>query len=36
MEFETRKTDYLTLRFNRKRTIPVTIFLRALAAVNDG
>jgi DNA-directed RNA polymerase subunit beta len=36
MEFETRKSDYLTLRFNRKRTIPVTIFLRALAAVNDG
>jgi len=36
MEFETRKSDYLTLRFNRKRTIPVTIFLRALAAVTDG
>ncbi len=35
MEFETRKTDYLTLRFNRKRTVPVTIFLRALAAVKD-
>ena len=35
MEFETRKSDYLTLRFNRKRTIPVTIFLRALAAVDD-
>jgi DNA-directed RNA polymerase subunit beta len=35
MEFETRKTDYLTLKFNRKRTIPVTIFLRALAAVDD-
>ncbi len=35
MEFETRKTDYLTLRFNRKRIVPVTIFLRALAAVND-
>ncbi len=33
MEFETRKSDYLTLRFNRKRTVPVTIFLRALAAV---
>ena len=27
MEFETRKSDYLTLRFNRKRTVPVTIFL---------
>jgi DNA-directed RNA polymerase subunit beta len=36
MEFETRKSDYLTLRFNRKRTIPITIFLRALSAVNDG
>jgi DNA-directed RNA polymerase subunit beta len=35
MEFETRKSDYLTLRFNRKRTIPITIFLRALAAVDD-
>ena len=36
MEFETRKTDYLTIKFNRKRTIPVTILLRALAAVGDG
>jgi len=36
MEFETRKSDYLTLKFNRKRTIPVTIFLRALAAIDDG
>ncbi len=36
MEFETRKADYITLRFNRKRTVPITIFLRALAAVNDG
>ena len=36
MEFETRKSDYLTIKFNRKRTIPVTILLRALAAVNDG
>jgi len=36
MEFETRKTDYITLKFNRKRTIPVTVLLRALAAVEDG
>ena len=36
MEFETRKTDYLTVKFNRKRTVPVTLFLRALAAINDG
>ena len=36
MEFETRKNDYIILKFNRKRTVPITIFLRALAAVNDG
>ncbi len=36
MEFETRKSDYLAIKFNRKRTIPVTILLRALAAVTDG
>ncbi|HEC23483.1 MAG TPA: DNA-directed RNA polymerase subunit beta, partial [Chloroflexi bacterium] len=36
MEFETRRSDYLTIKFNRKRTIPVTILLRALAAVSDG
>ena len=36
MEFETRKNDYLILKFNRKRTVPITIFLRALAAVADG
>lgn len=35
MEFETRKSGYLTLRFNRKRIIPITLFLRALAAVDD-
>ncbi|MCP4603719.1 MAG: hypothetical protein GY847_24910, partial [Proteobacteria bacterium] len=27
MEFETRKSDYITVKFNRKRTIPVTILL---------
>ncbi|MCO5193896.1 MAG: DNA-directed RNA polymerase subunit beta [Anaerolineae bacterium] len=36
MEFETRKTDYLTVKFNRKRTVPITMFLRAIAAVDDG
>src|SRR4030067_3694195 len=36
MEFETRKSDYLTLRFNRKRPVPITISLRVLDAVNDG
>jgi DNA-directed RNA polymerase subunit beta len=36
MEYETRKNDYLILKFNRKRTVPITIFLRALAVVSDG
>ena len=36
MEFETRKNDYIILKFNRKRTVPITIFLRALASVADG
>ncbi|GAB4396985.1 MAG: hypothetical protein OHK0052_18840 [Anaerolineales bacterium] len=36
MEFETRKSDYITLKYNRRRTVPITIFLRALAAVKDG
>ncbi|MEM7801074.1 MAG: DNA-directed RNA polymerase subunit beta, partial [Chloroflexota bacterium] len=36
MEFETRKTDYLTIKFNRKRTVPASLFLRAMAAVDDG
>ncbi len=36
MEFETRKTDYITVKFNRKRTVPITLFLRAMAAVEDG
>ncbi len=35
MEFETRKTDYITVKFNRKRTVPITLFLRAMAAVKD-
>jgi DNA-directed RNA polymerase subunit beta len=36
MEFETRKNDYIIIKFNRKRTTPITVFLRALAAVDDG
>jgi len=36
MEFETRKNDYIILKFNRKRTVPITIFLRALSVVSDG
>ena len=36
MEFETRKSDYIILKFNRKRTVPITVFLRALAAVDVG
>jgi DNA-directed RNA polymerase subunit beta len=35
MEFETRKSDALVLKFNRKRTVPVTVLLRALSAVQD-
>ena len=35
MEFETRKNDFIILKFNRKRTVPITVFLRALAALND-
>ena len=36
MELETRKNDYIILKFNRKRTVPITVFLRALACLNDG
>ncbi len=36
LEFGSRKTGYLTVRFNRQRILPVTILLRALAAVDDG
>jgi len=36
MELETRKNDYIILKFNRKRTVPITVFLRALAAIDDG
>ena len=36
MEFSTRKNDLITVKFNRSRTVPVTILLRALAAVDDG
>jgi DNA-directed RNA polymerase subunit beta len=36
MELETRKNDYLIIKFNRKRTTPITIFLRSLAVVDDG
>jgi len=36
MEFETRKSDYIILKFNRKRTVPITVFLRALSVVDDG
>ena len=36
MEFETRRNDFIILKFNRKRTVPITIFLRALAGVDDG
>ena len=36
MEFETRKSDYIILKFNRKRTVPISVFLRALSTVDDG
>jgi len=36
LEFETRKRGDIAVKVNRKRKIPVTIFLRALAAVDDG
>ncbi|MEA3346140.1 MAG: DNA-directed RNA polymerase subunit beta [Chloroflexota bacterium] len=36
LEFETYKRGYIKVRVNRKRKIPVTIFLRALAAMDDG
>jgi DNA-directed RNA polymerase subunit beta len=36
MELETRKNDYIIIKFNRKRTTPITVFLRALALVDDG
>ena len=35
MEFETRKNDFIILKFSRKRTVPITVFLRALAALRD-
>ncbi len=35
MEMETRKNDYIIIKFNRKRTTPITVFLRALAVVDD-
>ena len=36
MELETRKHDYIIIKFNRRRTTPITVFLRALAKVDDG
>ncbi|TVR21260.1 MAG: DNA-directed RNA polymerase subunit beta [Anaerolineaceae bacterium] len=36
MEFETRRQDHIIIKFNRKRTVPVTVLLRALAAIDDG
>src|SRR5512136_2598216 len=36
MEFETRKSDYIILKFNRKRTVPISVFLLALSTVDDG
>ncbi len=36
MEFETSKRDVISVKVDRKRKIPMTIFLRALGAVPDG
>ncbi len=36
LEFETRRRDDIIVRVNRKRSVPVTLLLRALAAVDDG
>ena len=36
MEFETRKNDSISLKYNRRRTVPITVFLRAMAAIDDG
>jgi DNA-directed RNA polymerase subunit beta len=36
IEMETRKNDYIIIKFNRKRTTPISVFLRALAEVDDG
>jgi len=36
LEFETRKRGDIAVKVNRKRKIPLTIFLRVLAAVDDG
>jgi len=36
LEFETRRRGDIAVKVNRRRKIPVTIFLRALASVDDG
>ena len=36
LEFEIRRNNAMMLRFNKRRTLPVSIFLRALAGVDDG
>ncbi len=36
LEFETSKRDVISVKVDRKRKIPATIFLRALALVPDG
>jgi DNA-directed RNA polymerase subunit beta len=36
LEFETRRRGDIAVKVNRQRKIPVTVFLRALSAVDDG
>ena len=36
LEFETSKRDIITVKVDRKRKLPVTVFLRAVGGVSDG
>ena len=36
LEFETSRRDVISVKVDRKRKIPVTVLLRAMAAVSDG
>ena len=36
MDFETRKSDYIILKFNRKRTVPITVLLNPVITPLDG
>ncbi|MEA3406840.1 MAG: DNA-directed RNA polymerase subunit beta [Chloroflexota bacterium] len=36
LQFQTSRRDYLSVRVDRKRKMPVTVLIRALGAVSDG